>query len=102
MEHVRGTLRKIFAGTLKEESGEDGVLLAWPVVCGSPIAQNSRAVGYVDGRLTIEVPDAVWRRQLQGLKERYVAKMNEISPRPVNEIRFVAAHADVRDAGEKE
>jgi len=93
MQHVRSTLQKLFAATLKE-SGADGVLLAWPAVCGAAVAKNSRAVCYADGVLTIEVPDPAWRRQLREMQPQYIAAINPMSPQPVKEIKFLAAAYD--------
>jgi len=89
MQHAGPTLKKIFVETVRREAGEDAPLLAWPLACGAKVAEKTSAVGYVDGVLTVEVADAAWRHQLQGLHQQYLAALKPISPQPVNAIEFV-------------
>jgi predicted nucleic acid-binding Zn ribbon protein len=91
MEHVRGTLRKIFADKVCHQAGEDAPLLAWPVVCGRTVAEKTRALSFVDGVLVIAVPDAAWRHQLQGMYQQYLAALNQLAGRQVQSISFVVA-----------
>ena len=53
------------------------------------MAQKTNAIGYADGVLTVEVPDATWQQQLQGLHQQYLAALRPISTQPVNAIKFV-------------
>jgi len=89
MQHASTTLKKIFADTLRREAGNDAPLLAWPLACGSKVAEKTSAIGYADGVLTIEVPDATWKQQLQGLNRQYLAALKQISAQPVTAIKFV-------------
>src|SRR5271167_4443267 len=89
MQHASSTLKKIFAETLRREAGDDAPLLAWPLACGAKVAEKTSAIGYAGGELTIEVPDAAWQRQLQGLHQQYLAALKPISAQPVNAIKFV-------------
>ena len=89
MRHASSTLKKIFAETLRQQAGDDAPLLAWPLACGAKIAEKTSAVGYADGVLTVEVPDATWQHQLQGLHQQYLGALNPISTQPVNAIKFV-------------
>ena len=89
MKHAGTTLKKIFADTVRQHAGDDAPLLAWPLACGSKIADKTNAIGYTDGVLTVEVPDATWQQQLHGLHQQYLAAMRPISTRPVNAIKFV-------------
>jgi predicted nucleic acid-binding Zn ribbon protein len=89
MKHAGPTLKKIFAETLRRDAGEDAALLAWPLACGAKIAEKTAAIGYADGVLTVEVPDAAWQHQLQGLHQQYLAALKPISAQPVNAIKFV-------------
>jgi len=90
MQHARSTLHKIYSSTAQRAAGDDSPLMVWPLVCGSKIAHRAQALLYDDGELTISVPDAAWRSQLQCLGSRYIAAMNQVSPRKVTRIRFVA------------
>lgn len=89
MHHARATLNKIFAQTLRREGGNDAPVLAWPLACGGKVAEKTTAFSYRDGVLAVEVPDAMWRNQLQTLTRQYVAALNQISPRKVQSISFV-------------
>ncbi len=89
MQPAGPTLKKIFADTLRREAGEDAPLLAWPLACGTKIAAKTNAIGYANGVLDVEVPDANWQHQLQGLHHQYLAALKPISTQPVNAINFV-------------
>jgi hypothetical protein len=89
MKHAGTTLKKIFADVLRREAGDDAPLLAWPLACGAKVAGKTNAIGYADGVLTVEVPDATWQQQLQALHHQYLAAMGSISTQPVNAIKFV-------------
>jgi len=89
MEHASTTLKKIFADTLRREAGDDAPLLAWPLACGAKVAEKTNAIGYADGVLTVEVPDAAWQQQLQAFNRQYLAALKPISAQPVSAIRFV-------------
>ena len=89
MRHASSTLRKIFADTLHREGGDNAPLLAWPLVCGSKVAERTSAIGYADGVLTVEVPDATWQQQLHSFDPQYLAALRQMSAQPVNVIKFV-------------
>ncbi len=89
MQHASSTLKKIFADTLRKEAGDAAALLAWPLACGSKLAEKTNAIGYADGVLTVEVPDATWQQQLQGLERQYLAALRPISAQAVSAIKFV-------------
>jgi Dna[CI] antecedent DciA-like protein len=89
MQHAGPTLKKIFAQTLRREAGDGAALLAWPLACGAKVAEKTAAISYADGLLTVEVPDATWQHQLQGLHQQYLAALKPISAQPVNAIKFV-------------
>jgi hypothetical protein len=89
MQHASATLKKIFAKTALREAGDDAPLLAWPLACGSKVADKTRAISYGDGVLTVEVSDANWQHQLQGLQQQYLAALKPLTVQPVNAIKFV-------------
>jgi hypothetical protein len=64
-------------------------LLAWPVACGSAVADRTRALSFFDGILRVEVSDAGWQRELKQLAPRYLALVNKYSATAVNRIEFV-------------
>jgi Dna[CI] antecedent, DciA len=89
MQPAGPTLKKIFAETLRQQGGDDAPLLAWPLACGAKVAEKTSAIGYADGVLTVEVPDATWQHQLQDFTNQYLAALKPISARPVNAIKFM-------------
>ena len=91
MQHVRPTLRKIFTGILCLQAEEDAPLLAWPLACGSAVAQKTMAIRYGDEELTVEVHDAAWKNELQALTPRYLAALRQITVQPVTSIKFIVA-----------
>jgi predicted nucleic acid-binding Zn ribbon protein len=96
MQHASSTLKKIFASTVRREAGDDAPLLCWPLACGAKVAEKTSAIAYADGVLTVEVPDAAWQQQLQGLSRQYLAALKPISAHPVNTIRFVVKNRPER------
>lgn len=64
-------------------------MLAWPVACGSAVADRTRALSFSDGILRVEVADTGWRRELANLAPRYVALINKYAATSVKRIEFV-------------
>jgi hypothetical protein len=82
-------LETIVAQALHRAPGNESALLAWPVACGSAVADRTRALSFSDGTLRVEVADAGWRRELANLAPRYVALINKYSATSVKRIEFV-------------
>jgi hypothetical protein len=57
-------LETIVARALHRAPPDESALLAWPVVCGSAVAERTRALNFSDGILRVEVSDGGWRREL--------------------------------------
>jgi hypothetical protein len=88
-EQAGATLEKIMAGSLRRTPQNDAPVLAWPLVCGSAVAERTRAFQFANCVLTVEVPDAGWKREMQSLAPRYVAAMNRYTVSKVERIEFV-------------
>jgi predicted nucleic acid-binding Zn ribbon protein len=91
MQRARATLRNIFAKTVCRQAGDLAPVLAWPVVCGATVAERTRALSFVDGVLVVAVPDSAWRNQLQHMYQQYLAGLNHIAGKQVQNISFVVA-----------
>ena len=89
MKHASTTLHKIFRDTISHEP-DKAAMLAWPLACGAKTAERTEAVAFDDGVLTVSVPDEAWRYELQCLSPQYLAALNQITPRRVTRIEFVA------------
>jgi hypothetical protein len=83
-------LEPVVAKALRRAPAAESALLAWPLACGSAVADRTRAVSFSSGILRVEVADAGWRRELTTLVPRYLASINKYSAIPVTRIEFVA------------
>ncbi len=62
---------------------------AWPLAVGKRIAARTRAVGYYEGCLQVEVVDPVWLPQLQTMGGQILARVQEVAGTDVvRAIRF--------------
>jgi hypothetical protein len=89
MERAGTRLEAVVAKALHLAPAEESPLLAWPVACGSVVAERTRAVAFFDGILRVEVADKGWRQELMSLAPRYVAALNRYSAVQVRRIEFV-------------
>jgi predicted nucleic acid-binding Zn ribbon protein len=67
----------------------EATLSAWPVVCGSAVAERTCAESFAEGILRVTVADAAWKRELQMLAPRYVAAINRYVKHRVERIEFL-------------
>ncbi len=68
--------------------------MAWPVVCGSAVAERTRALSFEDGVLRVEVAGLGWKAELQALAPRYLAMLNRYTAEAVRRIDFVVSRGD--------
>ncbi len=89
MERAGTGLRQIVLDAIRRAPAEEAPLLAWPVVCGPQVASRTRAVGFSEGILRVEVPDRAWRAELTAFLPRYVKALQQVGQ--VSAIEFVIA-----------
>lgn len=94
MEHAAAGLEKVVAQSLRQAPAGEAPLLAWPIVCGSAVAERTRALSFADGVLRVEVAGARWKAELQALAPRYLATINRYTTAAVNRIEFVVARPE--------
>ncbi len=87
-------LEKIMVRSLRQAPPAEAPLMAWPVVCGSAVAERTRALFFQDGVLRVGVPDAGWRSELQLLASQYLAAINRYTVEVVRKIEFVITRTD--------
>jgi len=87
-------LEKILTQSLRLAAPAEVPLLAWPLVCGSAVAERTRAFSFQDGKLYVEVADAGWKSELQSLAPRYLAAINRYTTEAVCRIEFVVARPE--------
>jgi hypothetical protein len=89
LERASTHLDTIVTKALHLAPAQESPLLAWPVACGSAVAERTRAVAFAEGVLRVEVADPGWRRELSSLAPRYLAAINRYSGVQVRRIEFV-------------
>lgn len=89
LQQVGTGLERIVVKSLRHLPPAEAALSAWPVVCGSAVAERTRAEIFADGILRVTVADAAWKRELQALAPRYVAAMNQYVGERVERIEFL-------------
>ena len=89
MNRTSEGLENIVAKALHRAPAAESALLAWPVACGSAVADRTKALSFKDGILHVEVADVGWRRELADLAPRYLAVINKYSGAAVKRIEFV-------------
>ena len=92
-------LEKIVARSLRQVPVGQGPLLAWPVVCGSAVAERTRALSFIDGVLRVGVADNGWKSELLSLAPRYLASINRYTTEPVCRIEFIVVPQDDSEKG---
>jgi predicted nucleic acid-binding Zn ribbon protein len=97
LEHAGAGLEKIVAQSLRQAPPAEAPILAWPVVCGSAVAERTRALSFVEGVLRVEVDGQRWKAELQALAPRYMAVINRYTTETVRRIEFVLARAEGAD-----
>jgi hypothetical protein len=89
MEEIASGLQKVKATLLRSCDSKDAPVLAWPMVCGSRVAERTHVSGFENASLTIVVPDKGWRAELADLAPRYLAALNRISPLKIETLVFI-------------
>jgi hypothetical protein len=89
VEAITSTLERIIGKSLHAAPQAKAPVLAWPLVCGSAVGERTKALDFGKGVLTVEVPDAGWRAELQRLAPQYLAVINRYASKSVNRIEFV-------------
>jgi predicted nucleic acid-binding Zn ribbon protein len=61
----------------------------WPALVGSKLAEATTVVAIQGSRVVVNVPDQIWRKQLNKIRPQLLARMNEPWPSPwITEIVF--------------
>ncbi len=89
MEPASAGLEKLIIGSLRHAPRDEAPLLAWPLVCGSVVAERTRALDFADRVLRVEVSDTGWKHEMQSLAPHYLAALNRYAGQKVERIEFV-------------
>lgn len=91
MQSARLDLQKLSGTIVAGLPIEEAAVLAWPLVCGSAVAERTQAVSF-DGRaLKVRVPDAGWRSQLEVFSQTYLEKLSSLFGDKICRIEFQIA-----------
>lgn len=93
LEHAGTGIEKIVEQSLRHVSPDKAPLFAWPVVCGSAVAERTRASSFEAGILRVEVSDAGWKSELQALAPRYLFAINRYTTETVRRIEFIIGNS---------
>ena len=91
MEAISGVLSRV----LRQLGLEDELLgwravEEWPQLVGSRVARHTRAIGFRDGTLRVEVEGSAWMHELSFLRRDLVRKINRhLGSDRVRDVRFV-------------
>ena len=91
MEQAGTGLERIVVQSLRHAPAAEAPVMAWPLVCGSAVAERTRALNFDAGVLRVEVADTGWKHELQTLAPRYLATLNKYTSERVHRIEFVIA-----------
>lgn len=91
MDLARNTLQKIVADALNRLPAEQVPLAAWEFAAGKAVAEKTRALRFADGVLTVEVPDATWRGQLQSMAPHFLSMLNQYSGQRIERLELVVS-----------
>jgi len=97
VEALSGALSRVIRG-LGLEEGVSGwrAVREWPALVGPEIARRSRAVGFRDGVLHVEVEGSAWMQELGFLKRDLVRTIQQrLGSASVRDIRFVVPRGGV-------
>ena len=67
---------------LRSVSGNEEITLVflqelWPRIVGDELAQKTRPSAFYQRTLVLEVPNAIWKKQLQRLRKMFIRSIND-------------------------
>ncbi|HTR97265.1 MAG TPA: DUF721 domain-containing protein [Candidatus Acidoferrales bacterium] len=95
-------LASILPGLMQKlglEAGTRGwrAVTEWPALAGERIARRTRATGFRDGVVTVEVDGSAWMHELSFLEPELVRRANQLlGAGTVRGVRFVLARGGIQ------
>ena len=68
----------------------------WAEIVGPRIARRTRAVGFHEGVLQVEVEGSAWAYELEFLKRRFLKELQKRLGAHVREVRFMTTRGGIR------
>jgi len=97
MEAISGVLSRVLrqCGLESELEGWQAVE-QWPRLVGPRVARRTRAVGFRDGTLRVEVEGSAWMHELGFLKRDLIRNINRhLGAERVRDVRFVMGRGGI-------
>src|SRR2546430_1680556 len=91
MERPRAQLQKVARDILGKLSPDEAVIAAWPLICGSSVAQRTEAIAFAEGKLEVRVPDLTWRNQLEQFTPHYLNAYAQLLGPKMTSIQYIVA-----------
>ena len=89
MQRMRDVLRDSLARGLRELPDEDRLAAAWPVACGTALAEHGRLLHLdPEGVLHVRVDSALWMGQFQHMRSALANDLGRIAGVRLNGIHF--------------
>ena len=90
MQRMRDLLRDSLGRSLRELSDEDRLAAAWPVACGSALAEHGELLHLDEERvLHVRVDSPVWMQQFLHMRSALAGDLGRIAGVRIASIRFV-------------
>jgi predicted nucleic acid-binding Zn ribbon protein len=96
------SLASILPGLMRELGLEESAtgwraVSEWPALAGERVARHSRATGFRDGVLTVEVEGSAWMHELGFLKRELVRRVSDhLGAEIVREVKFTLARGGIQ------
>lgn len=88
-ESLGSAAQRVLDKRLKKQLAEYQAVEAWPDAAGQDISKRCIAMGIKSGILYVSVPTSVWSTELNALKRKLIAKLNDrLGQEVVKDIRF--------------
>ena len=98
MDSLAGILPRLLKDLgLEDDAAGWRVVAEWPALAGERIARRTRATGFREGVLTVEVEGSAWMHELGFLKRELVRKVNQhLGGSIVRDVRFILARGGIQ------
>lgn len=86
---MKQLLPSVLARVAQDSGSARALLPIWEEAVGGQIARNARPMSLANGQLTLQVPSAVWARDLAQREAELVARLSErLGPGVVRRLAF--------------
>ena len=91
MQSARQDIQSLARHLFKDAAPAEAVVLAWPLVCGSAVAERAPAVAFENETLRVAVPDKGWQLQLDAFTAQYLHRLTNLVGVPVKRVVYEIA-----------